>query len=47
MLSCSDAIAPVDTLRVSTYRQRAITTLRTNAMIMMRRTRPLRLPTRI
>ena len=39
--------APVGTLPVSTYRQRAITSLRASAMIMMRRTRPLRSPTRL
>jgi hypothetical protein len=40
-------IAPVGTFPVSTYRQRAITSLRASAMIMMRRTRPLRSPTRL
>jgi len=40
-------MAPVGTLPVSTYRQRAITSLRASAMIMMRRTRPLRSPTRL
>lgn len=40
-------IAPVGTLPVSTYRQRAITSLRASAMIMMRRTRPFRSPTRL
>jgi hypothetical protein len=40
-------IAPVGTLPVSTYRHRAITSLRASAMIMMRRTRPLRSPTRL
>jgi hypothetical protein len=39
--------APVGTLPVSTYRQRAITSLRASAMIRMRRTRPLRSPTRL
>jgi hypothetical protein len=39
--------APVGTLPVSTYRQRAITSSRASAMIMMRRTRPLRSPTRL
>lgn len=39
--------APVGTLPVSTYRHRAITSLRASAMIMMRRTRPLRSPTRL
>jgi hypothetical protein len=33
-------IAPVGTLSVSTYRQRATTSLRASAMIMMRRTGP-------
>ena len=40
-------MAPVGTLPVSTYRQRAITSLRASAMIMMRRTRPFRSPTRL
>ena len=40
-------MAPVGTLPVSTYRQRAITSLGASAMIMMRLTRPLRSPTRL
>lgn len=39
-------MAPVGTLPVSTYRQRPITSLRASAMIMIRRTRPFRSPTR-
>ncbi len=39
--------APVGTWPVSTYRHRAITSLRASAMIMIRRTRPLRSPTRL
>lgn len=40
-------MAPVGTLPVSTYLQRAITSLRASAMIIMRRTRPFRSPTRL
>jgi hypothetical protein len=40
-------IAPFGTLPVSTYRQRAMTSLRASAMIMLRRARPLRSPTRL